>query len=106
MSNPPAGDAADAQGFTVLSRNLGYGTGMSSAPTPDTPAPIIARIAAVLNWIGRCVVGAAAALAAYIMVNPAVTGTYGPGAGVFTVSVVGFSLWFASRTAIYIIGGD
>ena len=42
----------------------------------------------------------------YIVVNPAVTGSYGPGAGVFTVGVVGFSLWFAGRTAIYILGGD
>ena len=51
-------------------------------------------------------VASSAALGTYIVINPAVTGSYGPGAGVFTVSVVGFSLWFAGRTAIYILGGD
>ena len=89
----------------LFSPESAYETGMSSAPTPDTPAPV-SRITAILNWIGRCVLAAAAALAAYIVMNPAVTGSYGPGAGVFTVSVVGFLLWFLGRTAIYILRGD
>ena len=92
--------------FTLFSRALAYHTVMSSAPTPDTPEPAIARISAAIYWIGRSVLAGSGALAAYIVMNPAVTGSYGPGAGVFTVSVVGFSLWFAGRTAIYILGGD
>ena len=79
---------------------------MSSAPTPDTPPPLISRITAILYWAGRGIATGSAALATYIVVNPAVTGSYGPGAGVFTVSVVGFSLWFLGRTAIYMLGGE
>ena len=79
---------------------------MSPAPTPDTPAPRVWRITAILNWSGRAVVAGSAALATYIVVNPAVAGSYGPGAGVFTVGVSGFSLWFLGRTAIYMLGGD
>jgi len=80
--------------------------GMSSAPTTDTPAPLVSRITRILHWTGRANVAGSVALASYIVIDPAVTGSYGPGAGVFTVSVVGFSLWFAGRTAIYILGGD
>jgi hypothetical protein len=63
--------------FTLFSAAGGYETSMSSAPTPDTSAPIVAWITAILDWMARCVIGAAAALAAHIVVNPAVVRAQG-----------------------------
>ena len=64
------------------------------------------RLAALLKWVARGVLAAAAAVEVYILLFPAVTAPYGIGAGIFAVGAASWLLWLGTRTVAYLVYGD